>query len=236
MLNDMYWNQHMSSTEICKKFNYRNEHQLLKTIFKWLKIKSKSRHYSLFENFKTGRLELAKYNHVYKESYYTTWDNKTIYLRSSYERDYANYLDENKILYDVEKLRIPYYDSQRKENRIAIPDFYLIETNTIVEIKSYWTLDVINMIDKVKAYKENGYDFKLILEHEETDVYSLIDEPSYTPNGMNITILCKKTRTKIKHGKWKWMNDGSINYKVPENEINEYLNKGFVFGHLQKKK
>jgi hypothetical protein len=98
-------------------------------------------------------------------------------LRSSYESDYASYLDKNKIVYEVESLRINYYDSQERKERIAIPDFYLPESNTIVEIKSSWTLDVINMIDKVKAYKENGYNFKLILEHKEVNIYSLLDEP-----------------------------------------------------------
>ena len=29
------------------------------------------------------------------------------------------------------------------------------------------------MKDKVKAYKDLGYNFKLILEHKETDLYSL---------------------------------------------------------------
>lgn len=98
-------------------------------------------------------------------------------MRSSYESDYASYLDKNKIVYEVESLRINYYDSQERKERIAIPDFYLPESNTIVEIKSSWTLDVVNMIDKVKAYKENGYNFKLILEHKEVNIYSLLDEP-----------------------------------------------------------
>ena len=39
--------------------------------------------------------------------------------------------------------------------------------NMIVEIKSTFTYDEQNMKDKVKAYNEQGYNFKLILEHQE---------------------------------------------------------------------
>jgi len=92
------------------------------------------------------------------------------------------------------------------------------------------------MIDKVKAYKENGYDFKLILEHKETDLYSLINEPKFKYKNRKHFSLKKKSKTKVGHNKWRWMNDGTENFKVPENDINEYLEKNFVFGHLSKTK
>jgi hypothetical protein len=40
----------------------------------------------------------------------------------------------------------------------------------IVEIKSDWTLDIQEMRDKMKAYKDLGYNFKLILEHKEENI------------------------------------------------------------------
>ena len=172
----------------------------------------------------------------YKSSHHITWDNKRVYLRSSYEKDYAIYLDENEILYDVEKLRFYYYDTQQKIERVAIPDFYLIESNTIVEIKSAWTLDVINMIDRVKVYKENGYNFKLILDHKETDLYSLLNHPSFKFKNRKNSSLCPDTRTKIGHKKWRWMNDGNTLYKVPIDEIEEYLKNGFILGVLKNNK
>ena len=158
-----------------------------------------------------------------------------MYLRSSYEEDYAQLLDASKIKYEVEKLRIEYYDSQEQEKRTAIPDFYLVDTNTIVEIKSSWTLDVINMLDKLKAYKELGYKFKLILDHKEVDIYSLLDKPIYKFKGREHNSLKCERRTNIFNNKWRWMNDGKQNYKVIEKEIDDYLNKGFVFGCLIKK-
>jgi hypothetical protein len=87
------------------------------------------------------------------------------------------------------------------------------------------------MLDKVKKYKENGYEFKLILEHKEVDIYSLIDKPTYKAKGRNHTSL-KRERTIIKGEKWYWMNNSISNYKVPESKIKEYEENGFVFGCL----
>ena len=54
--------------------------------------------------------------------------------------------------------------------RRAIPDFYIPSKNLIVEIKSSFTLDKQNMIDKKKAYIEQGYNFKLICDFKEMAV------------------------------------------------------------------
>ena len=89
------------------------------------------------------------------------------FYRSSYELEYYKILDEQKINYETEKLRILYWDSQLLKQRIAVPDIYIKKDNLIIEIKSNYTYDKINMKDKVKSYKEHGYNFKLILEHKE---------------------------------------------------------------------
>ena len=68
------------------------------------------------------------------------------------------------------KWRILYWDSQIQVQRTAIPDFYLPDSNMIVEIKSDYTYDEPNMKDKLKSYKKHGYDFKLILEHKEKQI------------------------------------------------------------------
>ena len=70
----------------------------------------------------------------------------------------------------MEFKHIKYWDSQRNEYRCAIPDFYIPSTNTIVEIKSSWTLDEQNMKDKIKVYKELGYNTKLICDYKERDI------------------------------------------------------------------
>lgn len=108
-----------------------------------------------------------------------SWEGKTYFLRSSFETEYANYLDRNHIKYDVEKIRIKYFDTQLNKERIAIPDFYLPEYNTLVEIKSSYTIDVQNLKDKFKSYEKLGYKVKLIYDHKETDI-NLIEEPKHT--------------------------------------------------------
>ena len=76
------------------------------------------------------------------------------------------------------------------------------------------------LFDKVKKYNENGYDFKLILDHKEVDIYSLIDKPIYKAKSRKHTSL-ERERTITKGEKWRWMNDSINNYKVPESKIKE---------------
>jgi hypothetical protein len=76
-------------------------------------------------------------------------------------------------LYEVENLHIKYFDSIKKIYRIAIPDFYLPLTNTIIEIKSNYTLNLQEIKDKFYEYKKLGYNIKLILEHKEVDINTL---------------------------------------------------------------
>ena len=230
----MYWVKHMSSYEIVDHFKFNSPFKLLRTIFKHLGIPVKTLSQAIKESVKMGRKTNSPSQNQYKSAHHMTWDNKDVFLRSSYEKDYADYLDDNKILYDVEALNIVYYDSQQHTERTAIPDFYLIETNTIVEIKSCWTLDIINMIDKVKAYKEKGYNFKLILDHKDIDLYSLLEQSSYKFKNREHSSLRPIRKTKIGNRKWKWMNDGNELYKVPVDEIEEYLKNGFILGVLKK--
>lgn len=163
-LKYLYEIKKLSLQEIGELYNYKFPNNLSK-VFNYLDIKKRSRKEISKIAVLNGRL-LPCLSVKFKTSYHITWNNKEVYLRSSYELDYAKELDEQKIDYEVESLRIKYFDTQRNEYRCAIPDFYIPETNTIVEIKSNWTLDIQNMKDKFKAYKELGYDCKLICEHK----------------------------------------------------------------------
>ena len=62
---------------------------------------------------------------------------KNIWLDSSWEIKYATYLDEHNIKWERVKERFP-YKFQGKDFKY-IPDFYLPDTNTFVEIKGYVT-------------------------------------------------------------------------------------------------
>lgn len=106
----------------------------------------------------------------FKHDWHVTWNKKQIYLRSSYELKYAKELDDYKVNYEVEKIRIKYFDTIKQRNRIAIPDFYLPDLNMLVEIKSNYTLNLQNMKDKIKAYKQKGYKTKLIVDFLEMKI------------------------------------------------------------------
>lgn len=168
MLYDLYWNKNMTSSDIAKKFNYTSHvENIVNKVFKMLGIPGRNCSEATNLNILNGKLKFNTSNNFYRQQWYTTWNNKKVFLRSSYEEKYAKYLDENKIEYFVETLKIQYYDSILNKTRIAIPDFYLPSTNTIVEVKSNYTLDIQNMKDKFKEYNKLGYNTKLILEGKE---------------------------------------------------------------------
>lgn len=172
ILYDLYWNKNLSSSDLAKLFHYNSTPTNITQKFfkKYLNIPVKSCRYAVIENYIEGRETVPEFNNQYKQQWYTTWNGKEVFLRSSYELDYAKELDKKQIEYEVEFKHIKYWDSQKQEYRCAIPDFYIPKENMIVEIKSNFTLDKQNMIDKKKAYLDLGYKFKLICEHKEINL------------------------------------------------------------------
>lgn len=164
MLEDLYWKEKKTSTEICKMFNYPSNANLTAKIFKYMDIKPRTAQEAVCLNYKNGTLTPPSCNKFVK-GWHTTYNNKKVYLRSSYEFGFAKYLDKLHINYTVEDLRIEYFDTIKQCKRIAIPDFYIPIENLIVEVKSYYTLNVQNMIDKIKEYKAQGYKFLLLLDN-----------------------------------------------------------------------
>lgn len=164
------YKHHIDDTELKEKYGYisgiANFHKILRT----LGIKKRTIKESLKESYLLGKINIKTSIQKYVSEWHKTWDGREVFLRSSYEIDYANELDKNKIVYDVEDLRIKYFDSVKQEYRCAVPDFHLIDTNELVEIKSDWTLDKQNMKDKFKEYIKLGYKPRLILEHKEVNI------------------------------------------------------------------
>ena len=163
ILVDLYFNKHWSGPEIEKKFNINSN--TLNQFFKKNHIKLRTLSDSLKNALLNGK-SFGGGSPNYKHGWHITWENKHIYYRSSYELNYAKWLDDKKIPYEVEFKRILYYDNIKNEWRIAIPDFYLPLENKIIEIKSKWSYDEQNMNDKVEEYKKQGYDFELLLEDD----------------------------------------------------------------------
>jgi len=175
LLYKEYVENELSPADIYKKYNcktYFNNSETLLHVFKSMNFPIRSYKNAVINAWLQNKFDVAKAPQ-YKQQWHTTWNNKEVYLHSSYELDYAKELDKEKIDYNVEEFRIKYFDTQIQEYRCAIPDFYIPDKNLIVEIKSKWTLDIQNMKDKFKEYKKLGYNCKLILDHNEVDLYTL---------------------------------------------------------------
>lgn len=233
MLYDLYWNKHMSSNQITQKVNMPCNS--IFSYFKLFEIPTKSISYAVKENIEEERVTYKIQNHFHgRYESHITWDNKQIFLRSINEIKYAEELDSKKILYEYESLRIKYFDTQKNDYRYAIPDFYLIETNTIVEIKSSYTLDVVNMRDRQKEFENLGYNFKLIFDFKEMTIDEILENNLYDYD-KNKNILKRAYRYKnsnIKDGrKCIIVNKDGIYKKCYTNEeLNEYLNNGWSLG------
>lgn len=169
MLIEDYWDKELSLPELTEKYNHYTPWNFVK-ILKSLDIDIRSMKEASINKYKNGKDNLTNIHNQYKHGWHKTWNGKDVFYRSSYEIEYAQQLDEQQVDYDMENLRILYWDSQLLKQRVAIPDFYLPESNTIVEIKSDWTYDEQNMNDRIKAYEEHGYKYKLILEKKEVEL------------------------------------------------------------------
>lgn len=126
------------------------------------------------EAVRNGRTEIPTTDNTpYQSGWYVDWQGKQHFYRSSYEMLYYKRLDEQQADYDTESIRIEYYDTQKKCQRIAIPD--IIVNNIIYEVKSRYTFDVQNMKDKFKSYQIQGYNLVLVLDHVEHKIETEMD-------------------------------------------------------------
>lgn len=163
ILKDLYFVQRLSSLEIWKKtgVNFRTMRDLFQENGLHTRNLSEGTKTALLE----GRLHLGSCP-KYKHGWHTTWEGIQVYYRSSYELEFAKKLDSERIPYKVEFLKIHYWDSVEKKERIAIPDFFLPETNEIVEVKSSYTYKKQEMKDKFETYSRLGYKPKLLLGNQ----------------------------------------------------------------------
>ena len=164
-VRSFYYDRHYSVVEFWIRF--RIPFWILQKIFRANSIPFRDSVESQKVALEEGRKVVCVDKVHFKTGHHTTWEGLDIYYRSSYELEYAQYLDRCKVPYRVENLRIRYFDTQKSKERVAIPDFYLPRTNEIVEIKSTWTYNKQEMNDKFEAYRNLGYIPKLILDRKD---------------------------------------------------------------------
>lgn len=121
LIYDLYWNQELSTIEIAKIFGLRND-RFPPYILDNLDIPRRNLSESTTNAFKHGKLNpptvLSFLKSNLKACWHISWEGTNVYLRSSYELDYANYLDSQKISYKVEEIRLEYFDTllNKKKN------------------------------------------------------------------------------------------------------------------------
>ena len=183
ILTKEYFENKMSPNDMKKKYNYPKTYENITHLLKSMGIRTRNLSESQINALITGNSSLPNcYDNSglhFHNGYHTTWDGKTVYYRSGEELKYALWLDNNKIPYNLEDLRIKYYDSQKKHMRIAIPDFHLTRTNEIVEVKSKATFNKQNMIDKFAEYSKQGYVPKLFYEGKIYNMDEIMDIDEY---------------------------------------------------------
>lgn len=158
-----------SMLTIMKRFNIPSS-RTMDILFREFDIEARSISEANRNALAEGRTDLPSNISTFTNIWHTTWDSKQVFLRSSYELSYASFLDEQKQPYEVECMRIKYFDEQQQKYRVAIPDFYLPDSNTIVEIKATYWLNVDNMKSKKQEYRRLGFNFKLIVDGIETTI------------------------------------------------------------------
>lgn len=164
MLYNEYHIKCESMLTLMKKFNIPSS-RTMDIIFRLFDIEARSLSESGKNAIYNDRNAIPS-NTTFKIIFHTAWFGETFCLRSSYEEAYAKQLDDAKTRYYVENFRIKYFHSEQNRYRIAVPDFYLPDSNTIVEVKSSYWLNEPEMRDKKLAYNNLGFKFILNLEHQ----------------------------------------------------------------------
>lgn len=93
--------------------------------------------------------------------YYTSCQGYK-WLRSSYEIAFAEYLDQNNILWYYEPKTFSMIINSKKT--VYIPDFFLPEFNKFIEVKGH--LDEVHKIKIQKFYEDNSYYLELLFRQD----------------------------------------------------------------------
>lgn len=179
---------------------------------------------------------------VMKSNYAMTGFYQNFYCASSYELIFLLYCLDNNI--DIKRcpFRFPYYfDNSR---RTYFPDFYLPETDTIIELKGrglYYNKDEV----EAKANSVTGHNYKIIYDDEINNFYIpwLCHHYNIKRNNLKDFILLKLNKinempeSKKHVGRttgYKWIHNNDLNKSISVNpeKLNDYLNCGWEIGRI----
>jgi len=167
-----YWDDNMTLLSMGEKYNYPQGSNIEKILTR-LGMSYRNRSDAAKLSTLLSRSS-PKGNYRHKRGMHAGWDGTQHFFRSSYEEDLMYDMDECMIQYGTETVRIAYWDSVLCTDRIAVVDFHLPEYNVLVEVKSEYTLNHINMHDKFISYRKQGYTPYVLLEKERVLDYNAI--------------------------------------------------------------
>lgn len=163
---DLYLIQGESMPSLMKLFGIPSSKTLF-LLFKTLDIDTRSLSDAGSIAHETGRSAVPPgFTFNAKQEWHTSWSGERCFLRSSYEKEFAEQLDKEQIEYKTEAFRIRYFDSTVQKSRVAVPDFYLPKENKIVEIKASYWYDEQQMSDRFRRYEELGFKTMLVLDRK----------------------------------------------------------------------
>jgi hypothetical protein len=167
-LIDLYYSNNKSLSEIYEEYNIRGN-----TIYYFLKkngIPLRTVRDGVRLAIASGKI-ITPVNKQYKSGIHTTWFNKDIFMRSSYEFRFATHLDKQKVFYQYEKQFEYYFDDLYRTYRA---DFFIPDWNLVVETKSryYYEKDKKKIGIQRQAVLDSGYEFVLLLDEDEIDNFN----------------------------------------------------------------
>lgn len=159
ILKQQYFDNKQSLSKIKDKYGIM--YNTVYNFFKKFNINLRNNKESSLLCWKNGQLNGNNAMNGFNSQCHKTWNNNQVFLRSSYQIKVAQFLDDQKIEYQVQKIKLQY---KYKENyHTYISDFYLPKSNLIIQTKcGYFIKKDKKLNDKIKSVKQNGYKFLLI--------------------------------------------------------------------------
>lgn len=99
-----------------------------------------------------------------RKRYTLTLNNVTYSMRSTWETRFATYLHEHNIEFQYEPFAIKY--TYKGLEKVYYPDFYIVKSNLIIEVKPLNLCQDGRVIAKKQATELLGYKFMFITENE----------------------------------------------------------------------
>lgn len=181
--DENYNNQELKKETLKEKYGYENYNNNLK---RKETLKEKYGDENFNNQKKKERTCLNRYgvrhtNHIpiimhkiQKSAMKIKYHNNTkLYYRGTYEKHFLDFCFDNNITIESFKGNITYW-VENKEHKYY-PDFFHVDTNTIIEIKSTYTFEKNYKINKLKEkYSKERYKFLFIIDKNYNDFLSFI--------------------------------------------------------------